>query len=101
MVVIEGVLREELQRLHDMEKAYEEKLASLPKGTLQERQISGREYVYLKFRDEGGKVVQKYIGARESEQVKLVRRQIEMRQKHEASRRDVKAEIKLISKVIK
>jgi hypothetical protein len=101
MVVIEGVLREELQRLQDMEKACEEKLASLPKGSFQQRLISGRSYVYLKFRDEAGKVVQKYLGAMESEQVKEIRRQIEMRRKHAAALREIQAEIKLIGKVIK
>ena len=101
MVVIEGVLREELQRLQDMEKAYEEKIASLPKGSLQQRLISGRRYAYLKFRDTAGKVVQKYIGSMESTQAKMIRLQIEMRQKHEVSLREIQAEIKLIGKVIK
>ena len=101
MLVIEGVLREELQRLQDMDKAYEEKIASLPKGTLQQRRISGRPYAYLKFRDEAGKVVQKYVGAMESEQAKMIQRQVEVRQKHEAALREIQSELKLIGKVIK
>ena len=101
MLVIEGVLRDEVQRLRDMEKAYAEKIASLPKGSLQQRMISGRPYAYLKFRDEAGKIVQKYVGAMESEQAKMIRQQIEMRQKHEAALREIQAELKLIGKVIK
>ena len=101
MLVIEGVLRDEVQRLRDMEKAYEEKIASLPKGSIQQRLISGRPYAYLKFREEAGKVVQKYIGAMESEHVQSFRRQIELRQKHEAALREIQAELKLIGKVIK
>ena len=101
MAVIEGVLREELQRLQDMEKAYEVKIASLPRGVFQQRLISGRSYVYLKFRDQAGKVIQKYIGAMESEQVHMVRRQLDLRQKHEAALREIQAEIKLIGKVLK
>ena len=101
MVVIEGVLREELQRLQDMEKAYKEKVELLPKGSLQQRWISGRPYAYLKFRDDAGKVVQKYVGAMESEQAKMIQRQIEMRQKHEAALHEIQSELKLIGKVIK
>lgn len=84
-----------------MEKAYAEKIAVLPKGSLQQRQINKRCYAYLKFRDEAGKVIQKYIGSIENEQVKAIKRQIEMRQKHEASLREIQLEIKLIGKVIK
>ena len=101
MLVIEGVLRDELQRLRDMEKAYAEKIAALPKGSLQQRLISRRSYVYLKFRDEAGKIVQKYIGTMDSDQAQLIRRQIEMRQKHEAALREIQEELKLIGKVIK
>jgi len=101
LLVIEGVLRDEVQRLRDMEKAYADKIASLPKGSLQQRLISRHSYVYLKFRDEAGKVVQKYIGAMDSEQAQLIRKQIEMRQKHEAALREIQAELKLIGKVIK
>lgn len=101
MLVIEGVLRDEIQRLRDMEKVYKEKIASLPKGSIQQRLISGRLYAYLKFREEAGKVVQKYIGAMESEQAKSIRQQIELRRNHEAALREVQAELKLIGKVIK
>ena len=99
--MIEGVLRDEVQRLRDMEKAYEEKIASLSKGSIQQRLISGRPYAYLKFRDEAGKVVQKYIGALECDQVKSIRQQIELRQRHETALRKIQAELKLIGKVIK
>lgn len=101
MLVIEGVLREEKARLDDMEKAYREKIADLPKGSIQCRMLGAKRYAYLKYRDESGRVIQKYVGIVDSEPVKELERQIVMRRNHEVALKKIMAERKLIGKVIK
>jgi hypothetical protein len=53
MGVIKGVLKEELQNSLRMKVSYERELAKLPQGVLIKKNIKGREYYYLLFRDRG------------------------------------------------
>lgn len=101
MPIIEGVLQEELERLERMEKVYQEKLSTLPKGVIQCRKIKGREYVYLKFRDDLGKVRQKYIGPYNENLVDEYRKKIDQRNKHAHALKSIKHDKKIINKVIK
>lgn len=48
---------------------YSQSLEELPKGSILEREIDGRHYCYLKYRD-GEKVVSKYIGKKDIDTVK-------------------------------
>jgi len=59
--IMNGVLDEEYERLVKLEKFYTEEIQKLPKGSIMERKINGKSYFYLKFRDQTGKVISKYI----------------------------------------
>jgi len=52
-MVIKGILREELENSLRMQKQYEKELSALPKGSLVKRNINGREYIYLIYREDG------------------------------------------------
>lgn len=60
-IVIEGMLREELERNQRMSKRYRTELNSLPKGTIIRRIKNNEIYFYLHYR-ENSKVVSKYLG---------------------------------------
>jgi len=61
MKVLKGVLLESKQYYLDIKKRIEGKLLSLPKGSIKERNISGKKYCYLQQRI-GSRVVHKYLG---------------------------------------
>ena len=65
---IDAVLEKEKQRNEKMRVAYEKRIMALPRGSLVIRQLNGRKYCYLRFRD-GKKVVQKYAGTIEQEEM--------------------------------
>lgn len=70
---IDVVLEKEKRRNENMRLAYEKRILELPKGSLFVRELNGKKYCYLRFR-EGKKVVQKYAGTIEQE--KKIRTQI-------------------------
>ena len=59
--MIESILKKEKQRNEILLIAYEEELASLPKGKIIEKILNGRVYYYLRFRN-GEKVFTSYLG---------------------------------------
>lgn len=61
MSVVSGVLMEELERQKANEKSYRELLEKLPKGSLYQRKLHGRSYIYRVLRD-GKKVASIYVG---------------------------------------
>lgn len=65
---IDAVLEKEKQRNENMRLAYEKRILELPKGSLVVRELNGKKYCYLRFR-EGKKVVQKYAGTIEQEEI--------------------------------
>ena len=64
---IDAVLEKEKKRNSNMRQAYEKRVLSLPRGSLVIRELNGKKYCYLRFR-EGKKVVQKYAGTIEQEE---------------------------------
>lgn len=58
---IDAVLKKEIGRNENMQKAYAKRILELPRGSLMIRELNGRQYCYLRYR-EGQKVVQKYAG---------------------------------------
>lgn len=58
---IDTVLQKEKQRNERMRLAYEKRISDLPRGSLLVREINGKKYCYLRYR-EGKKVIQKYAG---------------------------------------
>ena len=67
-LIISTVLQEK-RRIDYMLAKYQEALAELPKGTISEKQVKGNTYYYLKYRD-GKKVVSKYIGKKDINELK-------------------------------
>lgn len=70
---IDAVLEKERQRNEKMRSAYEKRVSDIPRGSLVIRELNGRKYCYLRYR-EGKKVVQKYAGTIEQEE--MIRAQI-------------------------
>ena len=65
---IDAILEKEKQRNANMRLAYEKRISDLPRGSLVIRELNGRKYCYLRYR-EGKKVVQKYAGKIEQEEM--------------------------------
>ena len=64
---IDTVLEKEKRRNENMRMAYAARLSDLPRGSLVIRELNGRKYCYLRYR-EGKKVIQKYAGTIEQEE---------------------------------
>ena len=64
---IDTVLEKEKQRNENMRLAYEKRILDLPRGSLVIRELNGRKYCYLRYRD-GKRVIQKYAGTIEQEE---------------------------------
>ena len=60
-MAIKGILREELENSIKMKADYEKELSKLPVGSLARRNIKGKHYYYLIYRD-NGKVKSVYKG---------------------------------------
>lgn len=61
MSVLKDILKESKQHYIESKNKIEKKLSLLPKGSVKEREISGRKYYYLQYRV-GKKIKQKYLG---------------------------------------
>lgn len=90
------VLEKEKQRNENMRLMYEKRFLMLPKGSLFIRELKGKKYCYLKYRD-GKNVVQKYVGT--IEQKENICAQIEERKHLEKLIEMLKEEQKLITKM--
>jgi len=97
MAFIYGVLEEEYDRMLEKKKDYEKKLSDLPKGSLVKKQINGRSYNYLMFREDK-KVITKYI---KKEDFDTVKEQLERRKKIKSSLKSINEDLKIIGKVVK
>ena len=60
MSILDGVMREEHDRLSRIIAKVEQEINELPKGYISEKKINGKNYCYLQFR-ENGKVKSIYI----------------------------------------
>ena len=65
---IDAVLEKEKQRNENMRIAYEKRIMDLPRGSLVIRELNGKKYCYLRYR-EGKKVIQKYAGTIDKEEM--------------------------------
>jgi hypothetical protein len=61
MRVLSGILQESKEYYIAIQKELNKGIESLPKGSVKKRNIYGRTYYYLQFRN-GEKVVHKYLG---------------------------------------
>jgi len=97
MAFIYGVLKEEYDRMLEKKNDYEKKLNELPKGSLVKKQINGRSYDYLMFR-ENKKVITKYI---KKENFDVVQEQLDRRKKIKKSLKSINEDLKILEKVVR
>jgi hypothetical protein len=97
--ILNGVLKEELERLKELEKNYEEKIAKLPKGSLIKKNIKGNIYYYLNYR-KGKKGIFEYLGKLRKEEIDKMKEKIAERRKLVKLKRQVKKDIKNLEKII-
>lgn len=96
---IEGVLKEELERLEELEKSYLRQIQGLPKGSVQKKKIKDNSYPYLVFRD-GADVVYEYMGKLSNPALKKLESEIELRRKYEGLLREVRQNIARLKQIV-
>jgi len=69
MIIIKGLLKENLDYYRRAENNIVKSIAGLPKGSIKNRKIGGKNYYYLQQR-KGAKVVHKYLGKNEPKTLK-------------------------------
>jgi hypothetical protein len=79
MSILSEILSEEYERLNSTLSSYEAMAADLPKGSIREKLINGRAYLYLQWR-EGDRVRSKYV---KLEDFVALSEQIERRREYE------------------
>lgn len=100
MKSVEGVLREELERLKEAERSYEEQIRKLPKGSIQQKKIKGHLYPYLALR-KSGKVVYQYLGRMPEKDLSALRKGLEQRRRYERMLKEVQQNIVRVEKMIR
>jgi hypothetical protein len=99
MSVIEGVLREERERNIMMQNQYLQEISALPKGSIVRKSRRSGDYYYLAYRV-GSKVVNDYLG-KDAGKVQEIQQSIDKRKHLERVVKNLKCELKLISKVVR
>lgn len=101
MGVIKGVLREELENSIGMKKDYEKVLKSHPGGCFVQKEIRGRKYYYLAFR-EGKKVRFIYKGKKLSKNdIAQVEKSKRLRKKYKKLIQKLNRQIKYLRKALR
>ena len=90
MGVIKSVILDEYDRNKRMQQAYEQEIAKLPRGSITQKKINGRDYYYWMYR-ENGKVVNKYISKKRNNINDLLK-QVQRRRELEKLVRSLKRE---------
>lgn len=99
MNIIVGTLIEEKQRNMEMQESYIAEISKLPRGSISIKRIGKKNYCYLKYRD-GDKFISKYVGNCE-QKLDDLKKQVEKRRYFEKSLKELKAEYKIISKIVR
>jgi hypothetical protein len=100
MKVLKGVLAEELENSLQMRKRYSEALQKLPRGSLVEKNIGGRSYYYIAFREKK-KVRFVYKGRLSEAEVKRFKDAQKMRAKYRNLLREANQQIAFLKKVLR
>ena len=99
MRVLFSVFEEELERLQDRTKRYQQEVESLTKGSLCLKKRGDRQYAYLNYREKDA-VKSQYLGEAKSKVVKDYREKIELRRKLDKGLREMRADMKALEKVL-
>ena len=100
MATIFHIMKDEFERLTKAARMYQDNIKRMPKGSLREKQIRNRDYLYLVHRA-GEKIVYKYIGTSNCDRAKEVRLQIEKRKRFERLLKETKLALKDVKKVFR
>ena len=98
MEILNGVLKEELERLKKLKKHYEQEISKLPKGCLIKKKIKGHLYYYLNYR-QGKKGIFKYVGKLNEEKLAKLEKKINERRKLGKLAIQVKRDIAKLEKI--
>lgn len=99
MEILNGVLKEELERLKNLKKHYVQEMSKLPKGSLIKKIINRNSYYYLNYR-EGKKKVFKYLGKLSKDEIVDLKGKIEKRRKLWKLNIKVKKDIARLKQII-
>lgn len=99
MEILNGILKEELERLKKLKKSYERKISKLPKGSLVRKEIKGHIYYYLNYR-EGNKGIFKYLGKLNEKELEELKKKISERRKLRELYIQVKRNINKLGKML-
>lgn len=99
MEILNGILKEELERLKKLKKSYEQKISKLPKGSLVRKEIKGHIYYYLNYR-EGNKGIFKYLGKLNEKEFEELKKKISERRKLRRLYIQVKRNINKLGKML-
>jgi hypothetical protein len=99
MEILDGVLKEELERLKELVRNYEQEISELPKGSLVKKNIRGHIYYYLNYRKEG-KGIFEYLGKLNKNDLDKLKKKIKDRRELEKLNRSVKKDIRKLQKMI-
>jgi hypothetical protein len=80
MSILISVLKDELDRNHRAQHAYQKELALYPKGSLVIKKRKSMDYFYLAYRDASNRIKTDYIGNVQNPKVKQLQQQIQKRQ---------------------
>lgn len=94
MEILKGILSDSKKHYQESRKKILKKLASLPRGSIKKRRISGHEYFYLQKRV-AEKVVHKYLGKEHPEKLA---NEIKLRKSLEAELKKNEEALKMIQK---
>ena len=98
MGTLDGILKEELARLTSVRKSYLREIKKLTKGSIQVKRIKGIAYPYLVVR-KGKKVVSEYLGRYSKRELEALKQAITQRKKYEQHLKEVKRNLKRISRM--
>jgi len=99
-MVIQGVLKEELQNSRSIKKDYEKELSKLPKGCLVKKNIKGHDYYYIAKRV-GKKVVFAYQKNISEKKIKKYQDAKSVRKKYRKLISEMNNEIKFIRRALR
>ena len=94
-----GMLKEELENSIQARAAYRSAMDKLSKGSLVRKEIKGRSYYYLAYR-EGKKVRFDYKGKLSEKEIKRYEKAREYRARYKKKMSEVNKQIRFIEKVI-
>lgn len=99
MNAVKGVLQEELENSEHLLRKYKQALGALPKGSLVPKQIKGRMFYYLAYR-EGGRVKFEYRGKLSQEELSKFQEAKAMKAKYRGLMSDLRKQIIFIKRAL-